>query len=61
VRNGLCYAVRVAALDAGHGVLGTAPRAVLVKGPIVNIDDPEDLALARRLLEGKAAVDRSGG
>jgi len=60
VRNGLCYAVRTSALAAGHGVLGTAPRAVLVEGPIVNIDDPEDLALARRLLEGKAAVDRSG-
>jgi len=55
VRNGLCYAVRTSALAAGLGILGRAPRAVVVEGPIVNIDDAEDLALARRLIEGAAA------
>lgn len=52
VRNGMCYATRRAALDRGTGVLGTVTAYVLVDGPIVNIDDPEDLELARRLIEG---------
>ena len=52
LRNGMCYAVRRAALDAGLGLLGSAPRAIEVEGPVVNIDDAEDLAQARRLLEG---------
>jgi CMP-N-acetylneuraminic acid synthetase len=55
VRNGLCYAVRRSALDAGLGLLGANPRAIVVEGPIVNIDDAEDLALARRLLEPASA------
>lgn len=55
VRNGLCYAVRATALAAGLGFLGRSPRAVVVEGPIVNIDDAEDLALARRLIEGAGA------
>jgi CMP-N-acetylneuraminic acid synthetase len=55
VRNGLCYAVRASALAAGLGMLGRSPRAVVVEGPIVNIDDAEDLALARRLIEGVGA------
>lgn len=55
VRNGLCYAVRTTALAAGLGFLGRAPRAVVVEGPIVNIDDAEDLALARRLIDGAGA------
>jgi CMP-N-acetylneuraminic acid synthetase len=53
LRNGMCYAVRRSAIDAGHNMLGSAPRAVLVEGPAVNIDDAADLAEARRLLEGK--------
>lgn len=53
VRNGLCYAVRRSTLAAGGGILGTAPRAVVVEGPIVNIDDMDDLALARDLIEGR--------
>src|SRR5690606_41261271 len=52
VRNGQCYAVRTTALSAGHGILGANPRAFIVEGPIVNIDDAEDLALARRLIGG---------
>lgn len=51
LRNGMCYAVRRSAIDAGHNMLGSAPRAVIVEGPAVNIDDAEDLAEARRLLE----------
>lgn len=54
VRNGMCYAVRTSALDAGHGVLGAHPYAIVVEGPIVNIDDAEDLALARKLIDGAA-------
>lgn len=54
IRNGLCYAVRSAALAQGTGILGTTPRAIVVEGPIVNIDEADDLALARSLLEGSA-------
>lgn len=56
IRNGMCYAVRTAALAAGHGVLGTRARAVVIDGPVVNIDDAEDLALARRHLEADPAA-----
>lgn len=51
IRNGMCYAVRRAALDAGHGVLGSSAAMVIVEGPVVNIDDEHDLRLARQLLE----------
>jgi CMP-N-acetylneuraminic acid synthetase len=51
IRNGLCYAVRRTAIDAGRDMLGTAAALVIVDGPVVNIDDPEDLELARRLIE----------
>lgn len=54
LRNGMCYAVRRSALDAGHNMLGSALRAVVVEGPAVNIDDAADLAEAKRLLEGKS-------
>ena len=50
IRNGMCYAVRVSAVEAGHGILGQAARAVIVDGPYANIDDPADLAEARRLV-----------
>jgi CMP-N,N'-diacetyllegionaminic acid synthase len=50
IRNGLCYAVRTTSLDRGFGILGERARGVLHEGPVVNIDDPEDLAEARRLL-----------
>jgi CMP-N-acetylneuraminic acid synthetase len=52
LRNGMCYAVRISAIEAGHNMLGAALRAVVVDGPAVNIDDAADLAEARRLLEG---------
>jgi CMP-N-acetylneuraminic acid synthetase len=52
LRNGMCYAVRRVALDAGLNMLGSALRAVVVEGPVVNIDDAEDLEQARHLLEG---------
>jgi CMP-N-acetylneuraminic acid synthetase len=51
IRNGMCYAVRRSALDAGFGVLGSAAAMVVVTGPLVNIDDPCDLELARQLIE----------
>jgi CMP-N-acetylneuraminic acid synthetase len=50
IRNGMAYAVRVAALDAGHGILGSRAHAVVVDGAFANIDAPEDLAAARRLI-----------
>jgi CMP-N-acetylneuraminic acid synthetase len=52
LRNGMCYAVRVSAIEAGHNMLGSALRAVVVEGPAVNIDDQADLDEARRVLEG---------
>lgn len=58
VRNGMCYAVRRSALDAGHGVLGASPALVVIDGPVVNIDDLDDLDLARRLLAADEAVER---
>jgi CMP-N,N'-diacetyllegionaminic acid synthase len=61
VRNGLCYATRRSALDAGHGVLGRATGYLVVPGPIVNIDDPEDLELARRLVESPAHLPLEKG
>ena len=53
VRNGMCYAVRRAALEAGHGVLGSAAAMVIVDGPVVNIDDAEDLELARQIVQSR--------
>lgn len=50
IRNGMAYAVRVAALEAGHGILGRRPHAVVVDGAFANIDSPEDLEAARRLV-----------
>jgi CMP-N,N'-diacetyllegionaminic acid synthase len=50
-RNGMCYAVRRSSLDAGYGVLGSAAAMVIVAEPVVNIDDANDLELARRLIE----------
>ena len=51
IRNGLCYAVKRSALDAGYGVLGSAAGMVVVTDRVVNIDDEHDLELARQLLE----------
>lgn len=54
IRNGMCYATRREALDAGLGVLGSSAVMVVVPGPVVNIDSMEDLELARRLLEAES-------
>ncbi len=51
IRNGMCYAVRRSALAAGHGILGSHARLVIVTGPVINIDGAEDFALARQVLE----------
>lgn len=50
IRNGMAYATRTAALAAGHGILGARPRGVVIEGDFANIDAPEDLERARRLL-----------
>lgn len=48
IRNGMCYATQRIALDAGHGVLGSHPKAIVVDGgPLINIDTAEDLQAAR--------------
>lgn len=59
IRNGMCYAVRRSAIDAGRDMLGSAAALVLVEGPVVNIDDPDDLDLARRLIEASGAARTS--
>lgn len=51
IRNGMCYATRREALDAGFGVLGSSSATVIMPGPVVNIDDAEDLELAQRLFD----------
>jgi CMP-N-acetylneuraminic acid synthetase len=57
-RNGVCYAVRRETLvERGH-ILEEDCRAVILDRPLVNIDDPFDLALAEFLLEREEA--RSG-
>lgn len=50
IRNGLAYAVRTSAIDAGFDMLGQSARALVVDGPYANIDDPADLLEARRLI-----------
>lgn len=50
IRNGLGYAVRTSAIDAGFDMLGQSARALVVDGPYANIDDPADLLEARRLI-----------
>ena len=55
VRNGLCYAVRVAAFRATHSVHGRRAKACIIEGPAISIDDAEDLAEARRLIERQGA------
>jgi len=52
IRNGMCYVTRRIALDAGHGVLGTNPKAVVIKHvPLINIDTKEDLQAARSFFD----------
>jgi N-acylneuraminate cytidylyltransferase len=50
VQNGAVYAFRTTMFRAQRSVFGPAPRAVVVKSPLVNIDTPEDLEEARRLM-----------
>jgi CMP-N,N'-diacetyllegionaminic acid synthase len=49
IRNGLCYAVTTDAFKQ-HGLFGWRCRPVFTAGQHVNIDTPEDLEEARRLL-----------
>ena len=51
IGNGLCYAVRVAALRAHRSILGSAARSVVTAEPVVNIDRAADPEHAGRLLE----------
>lgn len=58
IRNGMCYAVRRTALESGHGILGSQAVMIVVPGPVVNIDDAEDLELARRRCEPEMTASR---
>jgi CMP-N,N'-diacetyllegionaminic acid synthase len=49
IRNGLCYAVLTDSFLA-NGLLGFWPRPIFTQGRHVNIDTPEDLEEARRVL-----------
>jgi CMP-N-acetylneuraminic acid synthetase len=49
IKNGLCYAVTTEAFHK-HGLHGSFCRPILTEGRHVNIDTPEDLEEARRLL-----------
>ena len=51
VRNGMCYAARTAVLATSFNMLGSRAKAVITEGPVVNIDDADDLAMARAILE----------
>jgi CMP-N-acetylneuraminic acid synthetase len=50
VQNGAAYAFRTSMFRAHRSIFGPAPRAVVVTSPLVNIDTPEDLDEARRLM-----------
>jgi CMP-N-acetylneuraminic acid synthetase len=47
--NGACYAARREAIIDREHVLGDQTGAVVIDRPVVNIDDPFDLELARWL------------
>ena len=50
-RNGLCYAVtRAALVDRGH-IIEEDCVGVEIEGPVVNIDDPFELDIARHLAD----------
>ena len=51
VRNGLCYAVRVASFLETHSVTGKRARAFVADGPAISIDTEQDLADVRALIE----------
>ena len=51
IRNGLAYAVRVAAFHETGSIHGTRARAIDAGTPAISIDTEEDLAAVCRLLE----------
>ena len=60
-RNGIAYALRRATLEAGQ-LMGPRTGAIVIDGPVANIDDELDLAWAEFLLArgtGSAQHDRS--
>ena len=50
IRNGLAYAVRTDSFREGSGVCGFRPFGMIVEKPVINIDTPQDLEQARKLL-----------
>lgn len=54
VRNGLCYAVRVASFLETHSIGGKRPRAFVADGPAISIDTEQELEECRALLEQPA-------
>lgn len=53
IRNGAAYAFRTRLFRRERSVLGRRPLALVIDEPLVNVDTPEDLALARRLWRGR--------
>ena len=50
-RNGICYAVKRSTLIKGRRVIEKRCRAVVIKRPVVNIDDLLDLEIAEMLMQ----------
>ena len=50
VHNGMCYAIRVPAFRRTGTIFGTRAKAIVVEGPYVSIDTPEELETARELV-----------
>jgi CMP-N-acetylneuraminic acid synthetase len=53
VQNGAVYVFRTSMFRAHHSVFGPKPRALATTTRLVNIDTPEDLAEAERLLRNR--------
>lgn len=50
IRNGMAYVVRTASFREGSGVCGFRPFGMIIEGPAINIDTPNDLERVRILL-----------
>lgn len=61
-RNGVCYAVRRDMLLAQDSLFTERTLAYVINRPVVNVDEPLDLAVAELLLHpGESAAHRSHG
>ncbi|CAE7405488.1 GNE [Symbiodinium microadriaticum] len=56
-RNGACYAIRRDRLFQTRQIIGAGTVPVVIDRPMVNIDEPEELAFANWLLLQKEGID----